>query len=45
MHISRLSDRYVKHPSEVVKVGDVVEVTVLDVDAKKGRISLTMQSK
>lgn len=45
VHISRLSDRYVKHPSEVVKVGDVVEVTVLDVDAKKGRISLSMQSK
>ena len=43
VHISRLSDRFVKHPSEVVRVGDVVEVTVLEVDAKKNRISLSMR--
>ncbi len=42
VHISRMSDRYIKHPLEVVSVGDVVEVTVLDVDEKKGRISLSM---
>ncbi|MCR5108784.1 MAG: RNA-binding transcriptional accessory protein [Lachnospiraceae bacterium] len=42
VHISRMSDRYIKHPLEVVSVGDIVEVTVLDVDEKKGRISLTM---
>ncbi len=42
VHISRMSDRFIKHPLEVVSVGDVVEVTVLEVDEKKGRISLTM---
>lgn len=44
VHISKLCDRFVKHPSEVVKVGDIVDVTVLDVDEKKKRISLTMRS-
>lgn len=43
VHISQLSDRYVKHPLDVVKVGDIVNVKVLDVDAKKNRISLTMK--
>ncbi len=43
VHISRISDRYIKHPSEVVKVGDVVKVWVLGVDAAKKRISLTMK--
>ena len=42
MHISRMSDRFIKHPLEVVSVGDIVEVTVLEVDEKKGRISLSM---
>lgn len=42
VHISKLSRRFVRHPSEVVKVGDVVEVWVLDVDKKKKRISLSM---
>ena len=37
-----MSDRYIKHPLEVVSVGDVVDVTVLEVDEKKGRISLSM---
>ena len=41
--ISQVADRYVKHPSEVVSVGDVVQVTVLDVDEKKKRISLSMR--
>ncbi len=41
-HLSRMAKRYIKHPSEVVKVGDIVTVWVLDVDAKKKRISLTM---
>ena len=44
VHISRLADRYVKHPSEVVRVGDVVDVTVVEVDAKKNRIALSMRS-
>ena len=43
VHISRLSRRRVHHPSEVVSVGDVVTVWVLEVDEKKKRISLTMQ--
>ena len=43
VHISQLSDGYVKHPSEVVKVGDKVKVKVLSVDLNKKRISLTMK--
>ena len=46
VHISQLSDKkFVKHPLEVVKVGDVVNVTVLDVDLKRKRISLTMKKQ
>ncbi len=43
VHISQVSDRYVKHPSEVVSVGDVVTVAVLEVDEARRRISLTMK--
>ena len=43
VHISEISDNYVKHPSDVLKVGQAVEVTVLGVDLKKNRISLTMK--
>ncbi|MCI5801411.1 MAG: RNA-binding transcriptional accessory protein [Oscillospiraceae bacterium] len=43
VHISQLCDRFVRHPSEVVKVGDIVTVWVLGVDEKKKRISLTMR--
>ena len=42
VHISRMSTRFIKHPAEVVKVGDVVKVWVVDVDQKKQRIGLTM---
>ncbi|MEA4911110.1 MAG: Tex family protein [Oscillospiraceae bacterium] len=42
VHISRMATRYIKHPSNVVKTGDVVTVWVLDVDKAKKRISLTM---
>ncbi|WP_026688722.1 Tex family protein [Alteribacter aurantiacus] len=42
VHISKLTNRFVKHPMEVVSVGDVVTVWVGDVDTQKGRISLTM---
>jgi len=45
VHISELCDRYVKHPSEVVKVGDIVDTVVLDVDLQKKRISLSMKQK
>lgn len=43
VHISRLSERFVRHPSEIVKVGDIVTVWVVEVDIQKKRISLTMQ--
>ena len=43
VHISQLSDKFVKHPSQVVSVGDVVTVWVLEVDEKKKRIGLTMK--
>ena len=43
VHISQIADRYIKHPSEVLSVGDVVSVKVLDVDVKKQRISLSMR--
>ncbi len=42
VHISRMADRFIRHPSEVVKVGDVVRVWVIGVDEQKKRISLTM---
>ena len=45
VHISRMSDRFVRHPSEVVKVGDIVTVWVVEVDARKKRIALTMRMK
>lgn len=43
VHISQMTDKYIKHPMEVVSVGDVVEVKVLAVDMGKKRISLTMK--
>lgn len=43
VHISRVCNRYIKHPSEVVSVGDVVKVAVLEVDEKRKRIGLTMR--
>ncbi|MCR5441167.1 MAG: RNA-binding transcriptional accessory protein [Lachnospiraceae bacterium] len=43
VHISRMTDHYIKHPLEVVSVGDIVEVRVVDVDAVKQRISLSMR--
>lgn len=43
VHISQLSNRYVKHPSDVVRVGDVVKAVVLSVDAGKKRIGLSMK--
>jgi len=43
VHISQLSDEYVRHPTDVVQVGDIVTVRVLSVDPKLGRISLSMK--
>ena len=43
VHISRICDKFIKHPSDVLSVGDIVNVKVLEVDAAKKRISLTMK--
>ena len=43
VHISQVSNKYIRHPSEAVSVGDVVDVVVLEVDEKKKRISLSMK--
>lgn len=43
VHISEIADHYVKHPSQVLSVGDVVKVVVLGVDEKKKRISLSIK--
>ena len=45
VHISQITDRYIKHPLEAVSVGDIVEVQVLEVDVAKKRIALTMKIK
>ncbi|MBP3696041.1 MAG: RNA-binding transcriptional accessory protein [Clostridia bacterium] len=45
VHISQITDKFIKHPSEVLKVGEVVTVWVIAVDAAKKRISLTMKEK
>ena len=43
VHISQITDRYIKHPLEAVSVGDIVDVQVLTVDVAKKRIGLTMK--
>ncbi len=43
VHISQITNRFIKHPSDVLKVGEIVTVWVLSVDAGKKRISLTMK--
>lgn len=43
VHISNITERYISHPSQVLKVGDIVKVKVLDVDVKRKRIGLTMK--
>ena len=45
VHITQLADRYVKHPMDVVSVGDIVQVRVLEVDKARERIALTMRSE
>ena len=44
VHISQITDKYIKHPSDVLKVGDIITVWVLSVDAAKKRIGLTMKA-
>lgn len=43
VHISEIADRFVKHPSDVLSVGDIVDVVILGIDEKKGRISLSIK--
>jgi Transcriptional accessory protein len=43
VHISQMTKKYIKHPMEVVSVGDIVEVKVISVDLAKKRIALTMK--
>ena len=43
VHISQLGEKYIKHPMEIVAVGDIVKVKVLEVDVNRGRVSLTMR--
>jgi 5'-3' exonuclease len=45
VHISEITEKYIRHPSEVLKVGQIVQVWVKDVDVKKNRIGLTMKKK
>ena len=45
VHISKMSDHFIRHPSEAVKVGDVITVWVISVDKKKKRISLSMMKE
>ncbi len=45
VHISRMADRFIKHPSEAASVGDIVRVWVVEADAKRGRISLSMRKE
>ncbi|HEX2984439.1 MAG TPA: S1 RNA-binding domain-containing protein [Ignavibacteriales bacterium] len=41
IHISQIADKYVKHPLEVLKVGDIIEATIISIDIPRGRISLS----
>lgn len=43
VHISQISNDFIRHPKEVVKVGDIVKVRILEVDVERGRISLSMK--
>ena len=43
VHISQISEKYIKHPTDALAVGDIVKVKVIDIDTKKGRISLSIK--
>ena len=43
VYISQMSDKYVKHPMDVVSVGDTIQVRIIGVDRERGKISLTMK--
>ena len=42
LHISQIADKYIKHPIEVLNVGDIIDVTIISADKEKGRIALSM---
>jgi len=44
VHVSQMSDRFIKHPLEVVKVGAIVDVTIMSVDTEKNKIALSMKA-
>jgi uncharacterized protein len=44
VHISRMSNRYVRHPMDVVNIGDIVDVWVVELDEKRGRVGLSMMN-
>ena len=44
IHISNLSNDYVKHPSEVLKVGEIIECTVIDINKEKGKVGLSLKN-
>ena len=44
VHISQMADRYIKSPSEVVSVGDIIKVKVIGIDKEKQKVSLTMKN-
>ncbi len=43
VHISQISNKFIKHPSDILKIGDIVDVKIIDIDRKRGRISLSMK--
>ena len=45
VHISEITDKYIKHPSEVLSVGEIVKCRVLNIDKNKKRVSLTLKKK
>ena len=44
VHISKMSDKYIKHPSEILSVGDIIKVYVDDINLEKGKVSLSLKS-
>ncbi len=44
VHISKMSDKYIKHPSEILSVGDIIKVYVLDINLEKGKVSLSLKN-
>src|SRR5690606_36039050 len=43
LHVSQIADRYIKNPLDVINVGDIINVTIIEIDIERGRISLSMK--